>query len=151
MRLTNYKHGHARIGATTPTYRSWCWMMDRCNNAKRECFKYYGGRGISVCERWYIYLNFLEDMGERPPKMTIDRINPNMGYEPGNCRWAPKSGQGKNRRNNVIIELNGKSLHLAEWCRELGLPERRTYHRYKRGCPPELILKRDSLINKKGK
>jgi len=94
-------HGHS-VGAQTPTYNSWCRMVQRCTDPKRHNFKHYGGRGISICERWRGkdgFSNFLADMGERPAGLTLDRYPDNNGdYEPGNCRWATTSQQSKNRR-----------------------------------------------------
>jgi hypothetical protein len=88
------KHG----ASGTPTYHSWSSMIWRCASTKPKYFKYYGARGITVCERWQIFENFLADMGERPAGTTIDRINNDGNYEPGNCRWASWSVQLKNRR-----------------------------------------------------
>lgn len=95
-------HGHYG----TPTYVSWYNMKSRCNNPKATRFDDYGGRGISVCERWDKFENFLADMGERPEGMSIDRINVNGNYEPGNCRWATRSEQELNKRRNTVVALN---------------------------------------------
>ena len=84
----------------TPTYNSWRCMIYRCTNPKDAKWEYYGGRGVSVCDRWLNYENFLSDMGERPEGKTIDRINPDGNYEPGNCRWLEKQKQNGNRRNS---------------------------------------------------
>jgi len=91
-------HGHARSAALTPTYITWTHLRDRCHNSNHLYYYLYGGRGISVCERWNSFVNFLEDMGERPAGMEIDRINNEGNYEPGNCRWATHSENIRNRR-----------------------------------------------------
>jgi hypothetical protein len=96
------RHGHAHKGSTTPEYRSWSCMLSRCRNSNDPGWKYYGGRGIRVCERWHVFENFLADMGPRPePKArySIDRFPNNDGnYEQGNCRWATRSEQMQTSR-----------------------------------------------------
>jgi hypothetical protein len=77
-------------------------MRDRCTNSARAGFKWYGGRGIKVCKRWQTFVNFLSDLGERPPQMTLERIDNDGNYEPGNCCWATRSKQNKNRRQKAI-------------------------------------------------
>lgn len=73
-------------------------MLNRCHNATHDAFKNYGGRGIRVCERWLTFDNFLDDMGPRPPKLTLDRVNNDGHYERGNCRWATRKQQAANKR-----------------------------------------------------
>jgi hypothetical protein len=82
----------------TPTYRTWWSMLGRCFSPSAGNYQYYGGRGITVCERWRDFRNFLADMGPRPDGMSIDRVDVNGNYEPGNCRWATAKDQHRNRR-----------------------------------------------------
>lgn len=93
-------HGHSAGSGRSPTYKSWQAMIARCTNPKHPAYqKYYAGRGIKVCDRWRnSFEAFLEDMGERPEKMTLDRINGDGNYEPSNCRWADVFTQARNRR-----------------------------------------------------
>jgi hypothetical protein len=97
----NLHHGHARSGFRTREYKTWVSMKMRCLNQKDPAYKRYGGRGIRICERWLIFENFLEDMGERPEGLTLDRKNNNGDYEPGNCKWSTCVEQNNNRRRRV--------------------------------------------------
>lgn len=97
----NKTHGHSYIGGkASPTYMSWQAMKQRCLNTKMARYSDYGGRGITVCERWLKFENFLEDMGERPKGLSLDRIENEGNYEPSNCRWATLSEQRINRRKD---------------------------------------------------
>lgn len=95
-------------------YRVWSGMVGRCHG--KSPHKDYGGRGITVCEAWRSsFLRFLQDMGSRPGlEYSIDRVNVDGNYEPGNCRWATKSEQARNRRDSLFVEVNGERLHIME-------------------------------------
>lgn len=124
------RHGYA---STSPErrqaiYRIWANMIQRCYNPKRPQFRFWGGRGVRVCDRWRIsFKAFLEDMGNRPTnKHSLDRFpNKDGDYEPGNCRWATMAEQNRNSRHNRILTFNGKSQCIADWAAELGVPRYR--------------------------
>jgi len=99
-RKRSYKHGHRIGGAVSAEYHSWHSMKQRCENENREKYRRYGARGISVCRRWRnSFENFLKDMGKRPGSgYSLDRIDNNGNYEPGNCRWATAKQQARNKR-----------------------------------------------------
>ena len=120
MREINGARGTHRM-AGTPTFTAWCTMRQRCSNPATPCFPLYGGRGIKVCDRWQYFENFLADMGLRPSGMSIERINNDGNYEPGNCRWASARDQANNRRSNKRLTHKGRTQTIAEWAREVGI------------------------------
>ena len=96
-------------------------MMERCFDSTDEKFADYGARGIQVCNRWRDFVNFYADIGERPRGLTIERIDNNGHYEPGNCRWATPKEQANNTRRNRWITFNGETLTLTGWSQRLGI------------------------------
>lgn len=110
-----------------PTYKSWAMMRSRCNNPSYTHYSYYGGAGITVCERWDKFENFLADMGERPDGYTLDRIDSSKGYCPENCRWASRVEQVWNRGNNVIVTFNGRDMRLLEFSSLTGVTRQKAY------------------------
>lgn len=127
--------------SSLPEYKCWKAMMSRCYHAHNEYYHYYGGRGISVAERWHSFPLFLEDMGPRPnPSLTLDRIDVNGDYEPGNCRWATWLQQQRNRRGQRKLEMNGVAKLLSEWCAEYGLTRHTVSRRLSKGWGMEQSL-----------
>jgi hypothetical protein len=133
-------HGLTKGGRMPPTYRVWQNMLSRCVNPNAAGFKCYGARGITVCERWRKLENFLADTGERPPGMSLDRIDNNGNYEPGNCRWATRSEQQRNTRQTRLITFNGETRCLAEWTELLGFSKNGLRNRLAKGWPVEKAL-----------
>lgn len=102
-------------------YSSWENMKARCLNPNTPFYKYYGGRGITICESWLSFDNFFEDMGEAPKGLTLERIDSNKKYEPGNCRWATRKDQQNNRRSNRNISYKGETKSVTAWAEQLGI------------------------------
>ena len=129
-------------GKGSLAYGSWMSMRRRCLDASSKDFFRYGGNGVTVCERWKEFANFLADMGERPSrKHTLDRFPNNEGnYEPGNCRWATWPEQQSNKRTNHIVECGGMSLTLAEWSKKTGILSSTLRRRLAAGWSVELTL-----------
>jgi hypothetical protein len=112
----------------------WLSMINRCTSEKCKYYKNYGGRGITICNRWLnSYDNFLADMGRRPSeKYSLDRVDNDKGYSPENCRWATKKEQSRNRRVNHLITHNGRTQTIAAWAEELGVPDTTLHSRLKK-------------------
>lgn len=129
-------------GHQSAEYVAYLAMKQRCFNANGKGYHLYGGRGITVCQRWLeSFDNFLSDMGRKPsPSHSLDRINPNKNYSPENCRWATKEEQANNRRNNLLLTFDNKTQSAALWAKEKGLNKSCLIYRLKMGWPVEKAI-----------
>ena len=142
----NAIHGYAG----SRTYRIWRGLRDRCENKENKDFHNYGGRGITVCERWnHSFVLFLEDMGEAPKGMQIDRINNDDGYCKENCRWASIQEQANNKRTCVMVSYKGKTQSVSQWAAEMGLERKTLEYRIRVGWDAERALTTPSTIKRK--
>ncbi len=144
MRKRDSKHGHNKTTKTRSSeYESWNSMKDRCLNKKSSNYRRYGAVGITVCDRWLDFNNFIKDMGCKPsPKHSIDRFPNNKGnYEPGNCRWATAKEQTRNRENTVHLTYNGLTKPMACWAEALKLSYGALSYRRKMGKSVSEILR----------
>lgn len=121
----NVKHG--AVG--TAEYSTWRSMKNRCGNSRSKDYPNYGGRGITVCERWSLFENFFADMGVKPEGGSIDRIEVNGNYEPGNCKWATQKEQTENRRSSQHVVFGGERMTVAESARRLGMHRSAIFNR----------------------
>jgi hypothetical protein len=131
---------HGKTGSKI--YYLWAGMIQRCTNQNYKQFQDYGGRGITVCERWKSFDNFLSDMGAPPLGLTLERKNNSLGYYPDNCIWATRQSQGANKRNNKHISSNGVTKTQAEWSRTLGISQQSIYKKLKSGVTIEKIIEK---------
>jgi len=114
-------HGNARRGAVTKEYSTWHNMLRRCYDENHKYYKSYGGRGITVCESWKSFPNFISDMGKCGKGLSLDRVNNDFGYSKENCRWATKTDQARNTRSNRFICFNNEEKTLSEWAFDTGI------------------------------
>ena len=137
------KHGHAFDGAKTKEWRAWTEMKKRCNPGRATRFPDHAGRGIKVCSEWQnSFQAFIDSVGFAPEgnDISLDRIDNNGNYEPGNVRWATRTEQMRNKRSNRIIEAFGKSMCLSEWAEETGIPAMTIAYRIDSGWTLEISL-----------
>jgi hypothetical protein len=118
-----------------PLYQTWIGIKGRCTNPNYRQWNDYGGRGITMCERWKDFRAFAADMGERPPGHSIDRIDNDKGYSPENCRWATRKEQQRNQRRAVFVEVEGKKYRAIEIAEAVGLKTDTVIARAARGLP----------------
>lgn len=134
-------------GRRDPTYVCWFSMKARCYNPRTINYADYGGRGITVCQRWReSFANFLADMGQRPADgMELDRKDNNGNYTPANCRWVTAKVNARNRRSNRMLTYRGETHTMAEWAEIAGLPQRILKARMKLGWSVEEAISRPKL------
>lgn len=130
LKESNIKNKTIHGKMNTSTYRSWKSLKHRCLNKDSSSYPYYGGRGISICQRWYEFSNFISDMGERPEGCSIDRIDVNGDYCPENCRWATGKEQARNRRNNRVMRTDNGDMCLSEAIEFYGETKRKLISRF---------------------
>jgi len=118
-KTSDLKRSHEK--RSTGAYASWAAMHTRCTNKKQQGWQAYGGRGISVAKEWASFEKFFEDMGDRPDGCSIGRIDNNLGYSPGNCRWESRLEQANNTRANRQISASGFTYTIAQWSRVSGI------------------------------
>lgn len=124
----------------SPEYKAWAEAKGRCHNEKSEKYKWYGARGIEMCEEWRNdFMRFYEHIGAKPTrKHELDRINNDKGYEPGNVRWATRITQVRNRSNAIYVKKDGVTMHLTEFAKVSGIKYATAWARYKRS--PESFI-----------
>lgn len=132
------RHGRSK----TPIHNTWLSMLERCENPSIPCYRNYGERGITVCEEWHVFENFLMDMGERPQGTSLDRIDNNGNYCKENCQWSTAKKQANNRRSNVIYGVRGKNGTIAQLIILFGLTigYKTVWERLRRGYNIERAL-----------
>lgn len=131
--------GTDRLGRKR-TRSTWSAMHERCSDPTNPNYHRYGGRGITVCERWARFSNFVTDMGYRPVGYVIDRTDNDGNYEPGNCRWVTPKESSRNTSTRIFIEHNGRRLTVQEWSELLGISTKTIMFRLRQGYPPNDIL-----------
>lgn len=137
----NLSHGKYK----SPEYRTWVKMKERCYNPNTERYPSYGGRGITVCERWLnSFENFYEDMGKKPKGYSIERINVDGNYEPNNCKWASSQEQHYNKTNTLYVEYKNENKSLSELCKIYALNYKSVWKQYKKGVTFEEILTKNN-------
>jgi hypothetical protein len=127
-------------------------MIQRCTNSNRPDWRYYGGRGITVCKRWLVFVDFLDDVGPAPRGKTIERRDNDGNYEPGNCYWATRKEQSNNTRRKRLITANGVTKTLIEWAESSGLSRNVIESRIDRyGWKPKYAVSAKSIRGRQAK
>ncbi len=147
-----------RSVARSPEYEAWASMLKRCRNPTSTNYAYYGGRGITVCAEWHSFARFFADVGPRPPgtavvraRYSLERLNNNLGYVPGNVKWATTFEQHRNRRANVYLTAFGETLILSDWARRTGIHKDVLRYRISHGWSLERMLTQPSQLRRGGR
>lgn len=144
MRHTHGKR-HSRV------YNIWCGIKARCLNPNTAAYPNYGGRGITLCEKWREFPGFYSDMGDPPPNGTIERVDNDRGYEPGNCRWASRAEQNRNKRGLHLLTVDGETRSMGSWAEQSGLKVGTIWQRIKNGWSAEAAVKTPVIRDRAGK
>lgn len=140
-----YCHGHCTRTGQSSEYMTWSQMIQRCHNPNNAAYQYYGGRGITVCDRWMKFSNFITDMGSRPIGYTLERRNNSLGYYPENCGWASRDENNRNKRNNIWLTLDGVTMTAKDWSKRSPVTYRAFVKRIRRGWDLRKALTTPSL------
>jgi hypothetical protein len=139
---------HGKSG--TRVYLAWTAMRGRCYSPSNAAFANYGGRGITVCDRWHSFENFFADMGYAPPKLTLERLDNDKGYSPENCVWASRTAQSRNRRNLHQITIGSETRPLSEWVEKIGaVSDSTALWRIAAGWEPERAIRTPKITKRK--
>lgn len=149
LRARKSSHGHASRKKRSREHVTWDAMIQRCRNVNHPAFHHYGERGITVCERWTFFSNFLSDMGSKPPGMTLERIDNDGNYEPSNCRWATHTENCRNRRTCRVIIHEGERLTITEWAKRAGCSPAAFSSRIARGWSISAAISRPAVVQLK--
>ena len=134
---TTKTHGMSR----DPIIGVWRNIVSRCTKPEHRSYKNYGGRGVTVCEHWLSFDNFLADVGPHPGKgLTIERVDNNGNYEPGNVAWATRKVQARNKRSTVQVEIDDRKQCLQDWATEIGVTPHHLYRRMQKGMTPQQAI-----------
>ncbi len=133
-----WRHRARKGSVSSPSYYSWNKMKERCYLKSHQAYDQYGGAGITVCDRWKNnFDNFVDDMGERPEGMSLDRIDSTKGYFKENCRWATHKQQQNNLKSNLKVMIYGVEMSVSEWARVYGINRQTICERIRRGWNPQ--------------
>ena len=140
---------HGKRG--TKVYNIWRAMKERCTNPNSQAFTDYGGRGITISESWAKFSSFYRDMGDPPEGHSIERVDNNQGYSVENCVWATRTAQGRNKRNNVLLTIDGECMPISAWAERYKIPYATIHQRLtKYGWPAEAAVKTPVIRNRAG-